>query len=322
MPRALPRPPASRLAAIDVGTNSVLLVVAEGGERGLRAICERCTITRLGRGVDASGRLDDAAIERTLVALEGYRELLETIGVGAIAAVGTSALRDADNAEVFLRPAAQLLGAPVRSIPGEREAELVIAGVTSSPAFGDLAAGALIFDVGGGSTELIEVGADRSTSATRRSLDIGSVRLTERLIRNDPPTEQERDAIRRTVDAALDTLPQSNKDVPPELVGVAGTLTTLVTVDRELSTYESDLVNGAVLTHDQIERVLARLMALPLAERRELPGLEPLRADVIIAGALIVERVLARYGGERGRLRVSDRGVRWGLLAELSRQRS
>jgi exopolyphosphatase/guanosine-5'-triphosphate,3'-diphosphate pyrophosphatase len=308
-----------KLAAIDIGTNSVLLLIASGGA-ALRPLQERCTITRLGRGVDASGRLDPAAIGRTLAALETYRALIDREQVSAVAAVGTSALRDAENAAAFLEPARALLGVPVQIIGGEREAELTIAGVRTSESYRDLPASALIFDVGGGSTELIEVGpreADRPL--LRSSLDIGSVRLTERLVRSDPPDASVLAALERCIDDALDGLPQrSHLRTPRALVGVAGTATTVLTVQRGIEPYDSEQVNGATLGAQALGQVIARLCGLPLAARRELAGLEPERADVIIAGALIVERIVRRFGGPDPQLGISDRGVRWGLLAELA----
>lgn len=295
-----------RLASVDIGTNSVLLLVSE--HRGQTAVAERCTITRLGQGVDGAGALDEEAIERTLAALREFAAEMDALGAGRRAAVGTSALRDAANAAALLEPAAQILGCPVEVIDGEREAALVLEGVRGG--LSALPERLILFDVGGGSTELVcSAGAEVEGLV---SIDIGAVRLTERHLRSDPPLPHEVAALERTVDDALRSLPRWRSDA---VVGIAGTVTTLATVKLALGDYDTERVNGSSLSAVEVQGMANQFAGLPLAERRLLVGLEPARADVILAGTLIVNALLARLGA--GELIVCDRGVRWGLLREL-----
>ncbi|MBK8482527.1 MAG: Ppx/GppA family phosphatase [Proteobacteria bacterium] len=310
------------LATIDIGTNSVLLLVAEVSADGeLHVLEQQCRITRLGQGVDRERRLLPAAIERTLAALSSYRDRLVHWGTGRRAAVGTSALRDAANGPDFLERATTLLGCPVEVVSGLREAELVVRGVAPSAA--PLAPGTIVFDVGGGSTELITVG-QRGALLQPISLDLGSVRLSERHLAHDPPLAAELEALRQDVRQHLAArvgpqvkpLASPLAQPPRSLIGVAGTLTTLAAVELGLPSYDGGRVDGARLTQLQIQRLGRRLAALPLVERCQLPGLPAQRADVIVAGALLVDEIMQQLGASE--LEVSDRGVRWGLARELA----
>jgi exopolyphosphatase/guanosine-5'-triphosphate,3'-diphosphate pyrophosphatase len=301
-----------RVATLDIGTNSVLLLVAEATQTGPRALLERATITRLGEGVDRARQLAPAARERTLRCLESYAVDLERLGVTERAAVGTSALRDAAGGGDFTREAARVLGVTPEVIDGAREAVLTFRGALS----GLTPTGAVtVFDVGGGSTEIVQGVRDehgaRAESAV--SLDIGSVRLFERHVRQDPPSETELERVRSDIDAALAHAPRATER--RVLVGVAGTVTTLASIALELTDYDPARVHGFVLTRSVTEELARKLASLSFAERRGLPGLDPKRADVIVVGALIVERMLSFAGADE--LVVSDRGVRWGLAEEL-----
>jgi exopolyphosphatase/guanosine-5'-triphosphate,3'-diphosphate pyrophosphatase len=298
-----------RVGAIDVGTNSVLLLIAEGPADGPRAVLERSAVTRLGEGVDRSGRLSAEAMRRTALCLAGYAALLREYEVGSVDVVCTSAARDAENGAEFLELARQALGATPRIIAGAEEARLTFHGaLTGLSAEGEVT----VFDVGGGSTEIIHgtlrgpVGEVNEVA----SLDVGSVRLTERHLVQDPPTPGGLAAVRADVLSALRAVRPRPTNA---LVGVAGTLTTLAAIDQELPTYDPIRIHGATLLRSSVERMLARLAALPVAERRGVPGLDPARADVIVAGAVLVLAVLEWAGADR--LRVSDRGVRWGLAS-------
>jgi exopolyphosphatase/guanosine-5'-triphosphate,3'-diphosphate pyrophosphatase len=307
-----------RIAAIDIGTNAVLLLVASRHADGrLVAEHESCTITRLGQAVDREHNLARAAIERTLATLTELADLLERLGVGkdARVAVGTSALRDAGNAPDFIRPAEAILRCPIEVVSGEREAQLVLAGVRGS--FGELPERTLLFDVGGGSTELILTGG--STGVLQLdSLDLGAVRLTERhLAGNSPPSPAAVDEARREIAAALDGLSRSlagERRNVDHLIGIAGTVTTIAAVEMGLIRYDTERVNGLWLTAAQVAEQARRYASLPLDQRREIVGLDPGRADIILAGALVVAAVLEHF--RQGRFRVCDRGVRWGLLQE------
>jgi exopolyphosphatase/guanosine-5'-triphosphate,3'-diphosphate pyrophosphatase len=299
------------LATVDVGTNSVLLLVAETtAEGGLHVLDDRCRIEGLGRGVDKSGELDEAAIARGLDAIREYAHVVQGAQVDRLAAVGTQALREAKNGARFLEPAAALLGTPIEVIEGRREAELAFRAVVRS--FPDLAGGdVLVCDIGGGSTELIHGRAGKVDSLV--SLPIGSVRLTERFLRSDPPAAEEVRALYAALDDVLAN-PPLPRGVP--LVGTAGTITTLAAVALGLEPYVADRVQGMRLARGEIERQMGRYLAVPLGDRKRIPGLEPKRADTIIAGAAIIDRVMAKAGVEE--VVVSDRGIRWGLAYELA----
>jgi exopolyphosphatase/guanosine-5'-triphosphate,3'-diphosphate pyrophosphatase len=313
---------ARRAAAIDVGTNSVLLTIAVATPEGLLTEVERATITRLGEGVDRTRRLSPSAEERTLACLEAYAELLAERNVDAVALVGTSALRDAAGGEHFIRRAREIVGTELEVISGRREAELTFRGSVSGLS---VEGPVTVYDIGGGSTEIIhgffgprsDAGASSRGRVVRidaaTSLDVGSVRLTERHVTNDPPSETELDAVREDVRgelAALAPLPPHSK-----LIGVAGTVTTLAALDQKLDPYDAERVHGSALSASALERLVAELAVLPLSVRQTLPGLEPRRADVIVAGSVLTLEIL-RWAGARETL-VSDRGVRWGLLEEL-----
>jgi exopolyphosphatase/guanosine-5'-triphosphate,3'-diphosphate pyrophosphatase len=313
-------PPAAKVAAIDIGTNSVLLVIAATNASGPRPLLERATITRMGEGVDKTRKLAPAAIDRNLACLRAYAADLREHGNPPLDVVGTSALRDAQGADAFLDEAERILGVRPRVIAGDEEARLTFRGALSGL---QLRGKLLVFDIGGGSTELILGDADEvSASAapkSRVSLDIGSVRLFERHVRSDPPHSEELAQIEAQIRAALDgaePLRALRAGEPVTLVGVAGTVTTLKALELGLPAYDAARVHGAILTLSAVEAMAARLSALPLAERVKLPGLEPKRADVIVAGALIVRELLRRAGAAQ--TIVSDRGVRFGLLEMLS----
>jgi exopolyphosphatase/guanosine-5'-triphosphate,3'-diphosphate pyrophosphatase len=298
-----------RFASIDIGTNSVLLLVAERGADGrFSAVLERAEITRLGRGVDKSRTLAAEAIEDTLRVLESYTAEARTLGAQAIAATATSAARDASNGADFLRAVDERTGVKVEIISGEEEARLSFASAWADfRSEGPL----VVLDIGGGSTEFI-YGDIAGEVSFRRSFDVGSVRLTERWITSDPPSAEDRAKITAHLDQTFALLP--DPPVGAHLVGVAGTVTTICAVARAIDPYDPAQVHGARLKATEISATLDRLCAMPLAERRALPGLQPKRADVIPAGALILEAAARRLGANE--VRVSDRGLRWGLLVD------
>jgi exopolyphosphatase/guanosine-5'-triphosphate,3'-diphosphate pyrophosphatase len=303
----------TRVATVDVGTNSILLMIADVDDAGeVRVVDDRCRIERLGRGVDRTGALDEAAIVRSLEAIEEYARAIRSAGATRVGAVGTQALREAKNGAAFLEPAAKILGVPVEVIGGRREAELAFGAVMKS--FPELREGPLVvMDVGGGSTELI-VGRDGAIESLV-SVPIGSVRLAERHLQHDPPSEDDAIALLAGIDAALAPHP-----LPPgvPLVGTAGTATTLAAVAIGLDPYDPDRVQGMRLARVEVDAQLRRYFGMSTAERSVLRGLEPKRADVIPAGCAIIARVMARMHATE--LIVSDRGIRFGLLSELAAQ--
>ena len=301
----------SRLAAVDVGTNSVLLLVAERAPDGtVRPVREEADITRLGRGVDRTGVLSAEGMEATLEVLSRFAALARADGARALVVTATSAARDARNGAEFLARARERTGATVEILSGDEEARLSYLAVAQDFAAEAGEAGLLAIDVGGGSTEFVH-GRGKQV-LFRRSLDIGSVRLTERCVRTDPPALAEQDAIRDIVRTALAALPPFPREV--RVVGVAGTVTSLFAIAHAIEPYDASRVHGGWLPVEDVARVRARLCTLPVAERRVLPGMQPKRADVLPAGALLFETALAHLGAPGAR--VSDRGLRWGLLLD------
>ena len=263
----------TRVAAIDCGTNSTRLLVADVEDGAVREVGRGLRITRLGESVDTRRRLLPVAIARVRNALSDYRRELDRLGAGRTLAVATSAVRDADNGEAFLGEIEWSYGFSTRLLSGDEEARLTYRGVASGRT---LDPGTMIVDIGGGSTELIM--ADRHVS-----LDVGSVRLTERFAED--------------ADAAGAFVADQLPDWPVEAaIGVAGTVTSLAALDLGLVDYEPYRVHGHVLGAAAVDDQLAGLAALPLEERRRLPGLEPDRAPVIVAGAAILREILRRYG--------------------------
>jgi len=311
-----------RVAAIDIGTNTVLLLVAEVGERGdLLPIVDRAEITRLGQGVDRTKSLAPEAVERTLACLRGYAAEIAKVGADALDVVGTSAMRDAGGAEgghdsPFVDRAKEILGVAPRVISGDEEASLAFAGgVLGLGLSGEVTA----FDIGGGSTELIhghvtDAGAEVDQ---RKSIDVGSVRLFERHVRADPPSSMEMSVVRAFVLDQLLALKPPPLGQP--LVGMAGTVTSLAAIARAIHPYDPGRVHGLRLSASEIAQTARQLAALPLAERKSVTGLEPKRADVIPVGAAIVEAVVGWARAHE--VIVSDRGVRWGLALRLARGR-
>jgi exopolyphosphatase/guanosine-5'-triphosphate,3'-diphosphate pyrophosphatase len=301
----------SRLAAVDVGTNSVLLLVAERGADGvLRPVREEAEITRLGRGVDRTGVLSAEGQEATLEVLGRFADLARQSGARAMVVTATSAARDARNGSEFLARARERTGATVEILPGEEEARLSYLAVAQDFAAGAGEAGLLAIDVGGGSTEFVH-GQGR-TVRFRTSLDIGSVRLTERCVRSDPPSEAEQEAVRAAVRGALGTLAPFPREV--RVVGVAGTVTSLYAIAHAIEPYDASRVHGGWLSLEDVATVRARLCSVPVAVRRTLPGMQPKRADVLPTGALLFETALLHLGATGAW--VSDRGLRWGVLLD------
>jgi exopolyphosphatase/guanosine-5'-triphosphate,3'-diphosphate pyrophosphatase len=304
-----------RVATVDIGTNTVLLLIAESRAGGLVAIDERATVTRLGQGVDGTRVLHPEAIERTCACLKEYAERIQSHQVDRVAVVGTSAMRDAVGGAEVIDLVQSRLGTPVRVISGREEARLMFAGSVSGLETIDTPL--IAFDVGGGSTEIVrgtrapdgQIGLDYF-----ESFDVGSVRLTERNPLSDPPRENELEATRAAAAAAFASIPVRARGFP--IIGTAGTVTTLASISLGDATYDASRVHGYSMSVAELERVVARLATVGLAERKKIPGMHPGRADIIVAGGLVVLGVLHRL--EATGIRVSDRGLRWGLAEELA----
>ena len=305
----------NRIAAIDIGTNTVLLLVAEQSPNGaLQAVEEHATITRLGQGVDRTRALHHEAIARTTACLDAYGAIVKRLGVSRIEVVGTSAMRDARGSEVIQEHIRNVFGVDLRVIGGDEEAELTFSGALVGLPGAEAGRELFVFDIGGGSTEVVRGTIDHSVSY-KKSFDVGSVRLTERHVRSDPPSAGELDTIRRELRATFAELPPLPPGALP--IGIAGTMTTLTAVSLKMAAYDGARVHGAHLATSELRRVVEHLASLPLASRREVLGLEPKRADVIVAGGLIALALLEHWNAESAV--ISDRGVRWGLAVALSR---
>jgi exopolyphosphatase/guanosine-5'-triphosphate,3'-diphosphate pyrophosphatase len=307
---------AMRVATVDIGTNTVLLLVADRLPDGkLVAVTERATITRLGEGVDRSRRLLPAAIARTRECLAEYGQLVASLGVARTAVVGTSAMRDAAGGEQLLADVRAWFGVEACVVSGENEARLTCRGALSGldPGKDDPLA---VFDIGGGSTEIVL--ADKSASGAKiyyaASFDVGSVRLTERHVRTDPPSAAERAELAESARDAFNSVPKLRSGQCA--IGIAGTMTTLAAVSLGLIAYDGARVHGYVMTRAQVREVVDALAALPLAARRAVAGMEPKRADVIVAGGYVALALLEHW--EVAAVTISDRGVRWGLASELA----
>jgi exopolyphosphatase/guanosine-5'-triphosphate,3'-diphosphate pyrophosphatase len=278
----------SPVAAVDIGTNSTnLLVVGADGTELARIV----TVTRLGQGVDTNRRLAPEAVERTLVRLGHYRSIIDGHGAGAVRAVATSACRDADNREDFFDAAEAVLGVRPELITGAEEGALAFAGaITGLP---DVRPPRVVVDIGGGSTELM-IGGD--TLEQVRSLDVGSVRLTEALLHGDPPRPEE---LSNAIALVSDHLDDVIRDIPElvdttGLVGIAGTITTIAAVEIGLASFDPAAIHGYTLTKEAAEEVFRTLATERLAERIHNPGLPRERADVIVGGCCVLVAVMRR----------------------------
>jgi exopolyphosphatase/guanosine-5'-triphosphate,3'-diphosphate pyrophosphatase len=282
----------TKVAAVDIGSNSTRLLITDG----TRALARESIVTRLGEGVDATGRLGEAPQQRVLDVLHRYTTL---IGDAPGAAVMTSAVRDAANGAEFATRVQQALGFPARILSGDEEAELTFAGAT---AHRDDRESVLVIDIGGGSTELV-IGR-RDHVIFHVSTQIGVVRHGERHLHGDPPTPQELAALRADI-----TLPAH----PPVTyaIAVAGTPTQCAAIDLGLEHYEPERIEGHVLTKARLERLFADLSTKPVSELQTVPGLDPARAPVIVAGIAILLEVITHFGLDQ--VEASEHDILYGL---------
>jgi exopolyphosphatase/guanosine-5'-triphosphate,3'-diphosphate pyrophosphatase len=286
-------PEPARVAVVDLGTNSTRLLVAEVRDGAVDELVRRTTVTRLGEGVDATGRLSDAATDRVRTTLAGYRDLIDQHGADKVVAVATSAMRDAENGPAFRDEIHDSFGMDARTISGDDEARLTFLGATSgrSPD-----AETLVIDIGGGSTEYV-VGQAGSEPGFHVSTRMGSVRHTERHLHSDPPTAAELEALAGDVRTIVDQeVPAEVRERVEEGIAVAGTATSLAAIDQELDPYDPAKVQGYRLTIDASKRIFDRLAALTVEERRHVTGLNPDRAPSIVAGAVILLQSMHEFG--------------------------
>ena len=286
----------TRVAAVDLGTNSTRLLVADVDGERLDEVVRLLTITRLGEGVDERRRLLPVPIARVRSCLTEYRREIEQHGALRTLAIATSAVRDAENGEAFLGEIEWSYGFTTRLLAGSEEAAMMVRGVTAErPPVEDT----LLVDIGGGSTELV-LCSDGGARASA-SLDVGCVRVTERFLASDPPTRPELAAAAAYVRSLLPAYEARSS------IGVAGTVTTLATLDLGLAEYDPERTHGHRISRSSVERELERLASMALEERLEVPGIEPGRAPVIVAGLVVLREVLDAYGLTE--IEVSERDI-------------
>jgi hypothetical protein len=316
-PRVAPVHPqerSGRVAAIDQGTNSCRLIVLEPSEPPLE-LARDMVITRLGQGVDRTGRLDPDALARTVEVLAGFCRRARALGVTRIRVAATSAVRDAENRDAFVSAVATHAGSALEIVTGEQEAGLSYLGGTYGLDPDEVPGPYLVQDIGGGSTEFV-TGSAPGRAERAVSTQMGSVRLTERLVRSDPPSPDDLAAlaaeVERVVDEAARTVPIADART---LVGVAGTATTLQAIALGLDRYDPDRIHRTWLARDEVERLLRDLARMTDAERSAIPVMAPGRGDVIVAGAVILATVMRRFGFERAL--VSETDILDGLAFEM-----
>ncbi len=300
-------------AALDLGTNSTRLLVAEvepgaGSIPDLRAIERRMTITRLGQGVNATRRLRPDAIERTLTVLREYRAVMDDHHVQHARATTTSAARDAENREDLFVPAREILGFDLELISGDEEAGLSFLGATAEI---DAPAPYLVVDIGGGSTEFV-LGTREPVAA--KSVNIGCVRITEQFLESDPPAPEE---LSNAVAFVRDHLADVDQEIPglrdaTTLVGLAGTVSAVASIEQGLAVYDRDRIHGFRITRAAAEDVFRTLATESLADRRHNPGLESERADVIVGGAIVLVSIFRHFGFDE--MLVSEADILDGLI--------
>ncbi|HEU4675304.1 MAG TPA: Ppx/GppA phosphatase family protein [Motilibacteraceae bacterium] len=307
----------ARVAAVDCGTNSIRLLVADVDPAAgtLADLDRRMTIVRLGQGVDRTGRLAPEALERTFAACRDYAKVVQELGAERIRFVATSASRDAENRDEFVAGVREILGVDPEVVTGEEEANLSFTGATRELAGGDGSETPyLVVDIGGGSSEFVLGSTDVEAA---RSVDVGCVRMTERHLHSDPPSETEISAARKDIDAAVD---RAAEVVPLErartLVGLAGSVTTVAAMALDLPEYDSERIHRSRISADQVHDVAARLLAMTREQRAALPFMHPGRVDVIGAGALVLATIVERTGAPEVVVSEHDilDGIAWSLV--------
>ncbi len=302
-----------RVAVIDVGTNSARLLVADVAGTEVELVERRNRVTRLGRGVDLSGRLSAEAMEAACEAIGEYVGLQQELGAETVVAIATSAVRDAENGGAFVAELRERFALSARVLDGEKEARLTYLGATSERPPKEPT---LVVDIGGGSTELI-VGTGVEI-AFHASLQAGVVRHSERHVSSDPPTAVELESlaadVRGLIEGAIDSSVEADAGI-----AVAGTPTSLAAVEMGLEPYDPTRVHGHVLSLPSIQRMLSQLASVPLSLRSEIPGLHPDRAPTIVAGVVILVETMRAFGLER--IEVSEHDILYGAAITAASDR-
>ena len=307
-----------RYASLDVGSNTVRLLLAERAAGGnIHPLRRERIITRLGGNFSTDGNLDANAIRRTLEALTAFADLLKHEPLEEIFAVGTGVLREAKNGKAFLERVRKHTGLPLRLVTGEEEADLMLKGVLWSLKGKNLSR--IVADVGGWSTEVLWVEGQEAKKT--RSVQLGTVALVERFLRHDPPPLKDLEPLEARTKEVLDEIRQEFEKeglrvegLHPHLVGTAGTMTTLAAIDQKLTVYDPQKITGHRISRPALEKIYFALRSIPVEERRKVPGLEKGREDLIITGVVVALSLLEVFGLER--LMVVDSGLLEGVLLD------
>ena len=303
-----------RAAVVDIGTNSTRLLIADV-DGSIEERVRESIVTRLGEGVEATGRLGEEPQRRVFAALERYAAAIREHECDASAAVMTSAVRDAANGAEFSATVRDRYGLEARTLSGDEEAAFTYAGATAARPPDDPTE-LVVIDIGGGSTELVCGAGGRL--GFHVSAQIGVVRHSERHIHSDPPARAELAALAADVDKGIAAVvPEEVRTRAQAAVAVAGTATSCAAIDLELEPYDTTKVEGRVLSRERLDELLERLAALPLEERRKVRGLNPDRAPTIVAGVIVLSHVLDAFG--LSEVEVSDRDILWGVALDLAR---
>ena len=301
----------SRKAIIDIGSNSIKFFVGELAEdKTIKTVLDTNDIARLGEGLDATGLISPEAMERNVASVAAFAAKAKELGADQIVSVGTMALRKAGNSDIFVKKVKEACGVDVNIIPGEEEARLSYLAILSGLPL-DKDADLVVFDTGGGSTEFIY---GKGTKMVKRfSVNRGAVRITENYLKSDPVTQEEVKAAIAQIDKEFAEAGVVGK--PAQLVGMGGTVTSMGAVKHKMVKYDPAVIQGSRLLKKDIEEQIAEYSSRTIEQRKELPGLQPKRADVILAGACILKVITDRLGADG--LTISDRGLRHGLAFDL-----
>jgi len=296
------------LASIDIGTNAVLMLLVAASEGRMEEILDRSMITRLGQGLIGSGRLSAEAMERTMKALDAYRGIIDDYGASIVNCYGTSALREAVNRDAFIAMADERTGMEVKVFSEYEEAYYTYLSVKSDSAIEGR--NLVIVDIGGGSTEITR--GDREGFQGYVSLPVGTVKLTERFIKHDPPLNEELQRLTEHVRAAIGGV----RVEEPELtvVGMAGTMTTLGTMALGLNEFDKGRIHGLGIPASELDEWIERLSTMTVAERKRIPGMEPGREDLLLQGLVLMREILSAYRATR--FVISTYGARYGVIYE------
>ena len=301
----------SRKAIIDIGSNSIKFFVGElASDKTIRTVLDTSDIARLGEGLDATGKISDEAMGRNMAAVTAFAEKAKELGADQIVYVGTMALRKAANSDIFVKKVKEACGVDVNIIPGEEEARLSYLAILSGLPL-DKDADLVVFDTGGGSTEFIY--GKGNEMIKRFSVNLGAVRITEKYLKADPVTPEEVKAAIAQIDKEFAEAGVTGR--PKLVVGIGGAVTTMGAVKHKMAKYDPAVIQGSKLLKKDVEDQIAEYSKRTVEQRKELPGLHPKRADVILAGACIIKVILDRLGADE--LTISDRGLRHGLAFDL-----